>query len=88
MKRKENFILRNICDENILVSIGPQVKHMNGFVRLNNTGAFIWNLLSEDRELEYLAEAIANKFDVDIHRARTDVKTFLDQIQQMRLIKV
>ena len=88
MRRNANFILRNICEENILVPIGPQVKQMNGFVRLNETGAFIWNLLNDNQEIEEIVEAIAVKYKVDIQRARTGVKTFLNQIQQMGIIDV
>ncbi len=87
MKHKPDFISQNIDDEKILVPIGSQVMNMNGLITLNETAAFVWELLTEDRTLDELAAAVAEQFDVVPERARIDVQIFIDEITRMGLLE-
>ncbi|CAM3642416.1 PqqD family protein [Cohnella lubricantis] len=55
--------------------------------KLNETGGRIWELLSENRTLEQVAERICGEFDgAEAHRIREDVALFLDQMIEIGLI--
>ena len=60
---------------------------MNGIITLNDTGACVWELLAQERTLDELASAVAERFDVTPERARADVQTFLDEIAKMGMIE-
>jgi hypothetical protein len=87
MKRKDNFWLRNVGGENLLLPLGAQVLDMNGVVILNVTGRCVWDLLAEDRSVASLAAIVAARFGVDSGRALADVLAFLDDIARMGLLE-
>ena len=86
MKRKDDFLMQNVGGENMLVPLGAQVVDMNGIVILNDTGSFVWTLLAEDRSVDDLAAAVAERFDVDLERANADVRSFLDELARLGLL--
>ena len=47
MKIKDGFVLEEIGGEYLAVAVGSRAGDFNGMVRLNGTGAFLWNLLNE-----------------------------------------
>jgi hypothetical protein len=87
MKRKADFMLQNVGGENLLVPLGAQVMDLNGLNTLNNTAACAWELLAEERTLDELAAAVAERFDVAAEIARADVQTFVDEIAKMGLLE-
>ena len=42
MKTNENYILREIDGESILIPIGEASEHLNGMIHLTPTASFIW----------------------------------------------
>ncbi len=58
MKIKNGFVLEKVGGAYIAVAVGDRTNTFNGVVRLNGTGAFIWNLLVER---EYTREEIVEK---------------------------
>ena len=87
MRRKSDFVARNVADQDLIVPVGPRLVDMNAVIVLNPTGRFVWDLLGKDRSVEDLTDAVAERFDVDIERARADVQAFLDDIKQMGLLE-
>ncbi len=56
------------------VPVGEASRQFHGMIRLNETGAFVWNLLTEkDLTEEALVEALLSKYDVDPSVAKADV---------------
>jgi hypothetical protein len=87
MKRKNDFTMRNVGGENMLVPLAAQVMDMNGVITLNGTGACVWELLAQERTVDELANAVAVRFDVTPEHARADVQTFLDEIGKLGIIE-
>ncbi|MFZ2447409.1 MAG: PqqD family protein [Syntrophobacteraceae bacterium] len=87
MKRSDDFLLRNVGGQDLLVPLGAKVLDMNALITLNATGRAVWELLAEDRSLEYLVAEVVNQFDTDEDRARTDVRAFLDELERLGLLK-
>jgi hypothetical protein len=52
---------------------------------LNPTGALVWSLL-EERDEEGLAEAVAQRFEIDGRTAREDVRAFLALLRERGLV--
>lgn len=55
----ENFMLRTIAGESVLIPIGevPDPRFDNCMINMNETSAFLWEFFSEDYRTE--AEAVA-----------------------------
>jgi hypothetical protein len=87
MKREENFIMKIVGGENLLVPLGAQVMNLNGLIILNDTGRCVWELLAEERSLDELTTTVAKRFDVAAEIARADVQTFLNEIAEMGLLE-
>lgn len=87
MKRKVDFVMKNVGGENLLVPIGNQVMDLNGMITLNETGAFVWDLLADECTENELAKAVASQFDIEIEAAQVDVEIFLEGISKMGLLE-
>ncbi len=84
MRIKEDFVLQEIADEYIVVPIAKEADRLNGIISLNETGAFLWNLLAE-RELtrDALAELLRESFSIDSMQAKDDVDKFIAVLMQL-----
>ena len=47
MKIKEGFVLRRVGDNHIVVPVGTRAVDFRCIITLNETGAFIWNVLQK-----------------------------------------
>lgn len=80
-------MLQNVGGQDLLVPIGAKVMDMNALITLNATARRIWDLLAEDRSVEYLVTEIVERFDVDPERARADVQLFLHDLGRLGLLE-
>ena len=87
VKRNDNFLLRNVGGQDLLVPLGSQVMDTNALVVLNTTGSYVWELLAENHSVDDLAAAVVERFTVDRECAREDVQSFLDDITHMGLLE-
>ena len=82
MRVKTNYLLRDVGDQHLVGPVGEETRSFHGFVRLNDTGAYLWGLLRQDMTPEGLAQALAQRNGVDETRAREDVDAFLSQVSR------
>lgn len=78
MKRNDNYIVRKIAGETLLVPTGAAAREFSGLITLNELGAFIWEHLNEAENVQDLAKMIAAEYEVDPATARADAQEFLD----------
>jgi hypothetical protein len=84
MKIKGEFILREIGDEFIAVSIGDN--DFDGVVNLTSSGVVLWRLLEKGCTLEDLVKALLENYNIDEITARTDVKEFVQKLENKDLL--
>lgn len=87
MKVKKDFIARKVGDSDIVVATGKAVKHFNGYITLNETGRFLWDLLAKDVAEEALVEKLLEEYDVDRETAARDVKNFLGVLESNGILE-
>ena len=80
MKLKENFILRQVADTWVVLSLWNTNVDFNGMLTLNDTGAFLWKALEQGADKVALTDAICAEYDVDRAVAAADVAEFLDKL--------
>lgn len=87
MKLKEGFIFRKIAGDNVVVPVGQNIKSFNGLIRLNDSAAFLWNLLKEDITKEELVNNLKNEYEIDESLAISDVDKFIGILKERNMLE-
>lgn len=80
MKIKEGFMQSTVAGRTVVVPLG----HTNTFrnmIKLNETGKFLWSLLSEETTRDALVDALAAEYEIDRAVAERDTDAFLDTLR-------
>lgn len=82
MKIKNGFVMREVGGANVVVPVGEMSKAFHGMINLNETGAFLWKVFSQEHTLEEGVTALRGEYDVDEATAREEVEKFLETIKR------
>lgn len=80
MKRNENFLLRQVAGKQVVVPVGKAAAEFPGMITLNDTGAFLWELLQTEQTMDSLAAAVTEKYEVSAETALEDTKKFVEKL--------
>lgn len=83
MQVSKDYLLRNIAGETILIPSGAAAQKFNGLVTVNSLGAFLWDELSEPKDLDTLVRRITEEYEVDAETARRDTEEFLEELRRI-----
>ena len=86
MKVSDEFILREIAGEYMLVPVGSAAASFNGLITMNEVGNFIFNALHTEQTEAALLEQITAEYDVPADTAENDLREFLDQLRQVNAL--
>ena len=87
MQIKENFILRNIGDEHMVMPTGENIARFGGAVVLSDTAAFIFEQLKQPISREDLLALVLFEFDVDAETAAQDLDELIKQFEEMGILE-
>lgn len=83
MKLKNNFIIREIAGQNVIVATGEAAMRFNGLLTISSTASFLLKNFEKAESFEGLVNMLIAEYDVDKETAITDVlgftKAMLDQ---------
>ncbi|MGP1543917.1 MAG: PqqD family protein [Candidatus Fimenecus sp.] len=82
MRASEDFILQKVGGINVLIGVGDKAVDFSEFIKLNETGAFIFNFIKEEKTLDEIADAVIKEFDVDKETALSDTREFLNSLKK------
>jgi hypothetical protein len=85
--RSPSIVTRKTGSEYVLVPVANNIADMNSVYTLNETGAFLWELIDGERSVGDLAEALVNEYDIDRDTAISDVISFIDNMSKYLIIK-
>jgi hypothetical protein len=80
-RRSPSIIARRTGDEYVLVPVTNNIADMTSMYTLNETGAFIWDLIDGERSVKQIAAALAAEYEIDAARALSDVEAYLAELQ-------
>ena len=86
MKRNPNYILRSVADTRLLVPVGAAAVQFAGMVTVNDTSAYLWELLEGEQTLESLTAALCERYDIDEETARRDVEKVISSLTEIGAI--
>lgn len=87
MKIKEEFLLREIAGNHVVVPIGEATLDFNGMMSLNETGAFLFEKLIKGASEEQLVEDLISTYDVERELAKKDVEDFIRKVEREDLFE-
>ena len=87
MKIKSGFVIREIAGQYMAVPVGERVNDLHGMIALNETGAFIWKLLENEKTDEALARALTEEYEVSYEEALEAVKEFHEMMKQAHVLE-
>jgi len=86
MKIKDGFIMNRVGSQHVVVPVGDASVERHCMVRLNDTGAFLWERLGADTTPEELIQALQEEYAVADDVARADVAAFLGKLRAACLL--
>ena len=87
MKIKSDFILRKVADSYVVVPVGKLTLDFNGIINLNETGAFLFELLQKGAEREDLIEKMLEEYEVSPEKAASDIDIFIQKVKEADLLE-
>ena len=83
MKLKYNFVTNEVADKIVAVPVGEDLEKFGGFIKMNDVGAYIFNMLKNDvTEDEIVASMLKDFEDVTEQEVRETVKEFTDKLKE------
>ncbi len=86
MKIEKEYILREIADDYIIVPVGKAAMEFNGMITVNETGAFLWKILTKGATKEELLHAMLEEYEVSAKEAEADIDEFLQLLQENQIL--
>ena len=81
MQIKKDFTIQKVGSSFVAVAVGESSKNFHGMIRLNETGAFLWNLMAEKNCSENdLVDAILAEYEVDRETVVADVRRIVTEL--------
>ncbi|MDD3185467.1 MAG: PqqD family protein [Anaerostipes sp.] len=86
-KTNEDFLLREIAGEYILVPVGNGAQQLNGMLTLNDTFRFVWEQFKEARTIEDVVKRTEQEYDAEKGRIEQDVCQFVRECLEYGFMK-
>ena len=81
LRRTERAVHGDLPEETVLLDVDAGVA-----LRLNSTGAWIWEQLEQPQPVATLARGLAERFEIDEGRALDDVVAFAREMTRRELM--
>lgn len=82
MKIRDGYVVRKIGSKYYAVS-AARAAEGGGMIALNETGAFIWDVLKEETDLESVAKALAEKYEIALDIALRDTEAYIKMLTEV-----
>jgi hypothetical protein len=86
-QRSPSVVTRKTGNEYVLVPVTGNIADMNSVYTLNKTGAFLWELIDGETNIEDMIEALIREYDINENTATNDVFEFITEMHKYLIIK-
>ena len=86
MRIKEGFVKTEIADKTVVIPVGEITVDFSGIISLNETGAFLWDLLSKDVTRDALLTALLDEYETSEATAEKDIDAFLQTLREKDIL--
>lgn len=82
MALNKNFIIKTIGSESMIIPLVNGGVDMTHVFNINETGAFIYNLLKDNKSIEEIADEFTREYDIDKATALSDINEFVSELKK------
>ena len=86
LSHSPSVVTRKTGSEYVLVPIANNIADMNSVFTLNETGAFIWELIDGKRDVKEIITELTKEYDIDITTAAADVMAFIEKMNRYLIV--
>lgn len=86
MKIKGQYVVRNIAGETVVVPVSGGNLDSNVLIMLNETGAFLWNLLYSGSDEDKIVSAFCEEYNVDEETVKNDLYEFISYLESKGIV--
>lgn len=86
MKTNKDLVLRKLGKKYVVIATGELSNKFHAMIRLNETGATIFNLLKEDTTKEELLNKLLEEYQVEKEVLESDIDTLLNTLESNGLL--
>lgn len=83
MKIRENFLLRRVAGNWVVVAVDEACIDFDGMLTLNESGATLWRRMEQGARREELVAALLAEYEVTEELAAADVDAFLASVREV-----
>lgn len=87
MKINENFLLREVAGNKVVMPVGEAAERFNGMMKLNGSGAYLFEKIQAGTDEESLVQAMLRDYEIDEETARRDIGKFVTTLREMKIIE-
>ena len=87
MKLKYEFVVNQVVDQMVAVPVGGDLENFSGFIKMNDIGAEIFEILKNDATLEEIVEIMLKKHpEATKEEAIETVTEFTEQLKKEGIV--
>ena len=87
MKVSDQFILRTVAGEHLLIPVGEAAVSVKGLIVLSESGVLLYQKLKDGSTREELVAALTEEYEVSRGEALRDTEAFLGQLRQLGMLE-
>jgi len=88
MKLKYEFVVNQVADQMVAVAVGDGLEQFNGFVKMNDIGAEIFEILKNDVTIEEIVKIMLEKHpDATEAEAIETVTEFTNKLKEEGIVE-
>lgn len=87
MRIKQEYKVREVAGENVVIQQGSCGADMTRIITLNDSALLLWNsLLGKEFAAEDAAQVLLKNYDVDEATALRDAQLWIDKMNEVKLL--
>jgi hypothetical protein len=86
VSRSPSIVTRKTGNEYVLVPVANNIADMNSVYTLNETGAFLWEMIDGRKTISDLIESLISEYEIDKETAVADVMSFIEEMKKYLII--
>jgi hypothetical protein len=87
VSQSPSIVTRKTGNEYVLVPVANNIADMNSVFTLNETVAFLWEMIDGKKTVKDLIDAMISEYDVNEETATEDVLSFIEEMSKYLILK-
>ena len=87
MKINNDFVLRQVADEYLLIPVGEAALRISGMISLTESGYLLYQQLQTGSDREGLIRVLLDTYEVEAAEAAADVDAFLGKLRKLQMLE-